>query len=161
LSSSRLRFQTSHVRFSLGFSLALYAVCNALNFDKLSKWFRHGEGLDYPALAAYLVAGLCLFTAFFTLLAHRRTIKPLAIALTITSTAVTYFIAKYGVAIDTSMVQNTVHTDVTEVGQLLSLQMIPYVLFLLALPVLIIWSADITFEPRNHKHRLIQRDAKQ
>jgi len=148
LSSSRLRFQTSHVRFSLGFSLALYAVCNAINFDKLSKWFRHGEGLDYPALAAYLVAGLCLFTAFFTLLAHRRTIKPLAIALTITSTAGTYFIAKYGVAIDTSMVQNTVHTDVTEVGQLLSLQMIPYVLFLLALPVLIIWSADITFEPR-------------
>jgi len=147
LSSSRLRFQTSHLRFCLGFSLALYTICNAINFDKLSKWFRHGDGLDYLALSAYLLAGLCLFTAFFTLLAHRRTIKPLAIALTITSTAGTYFIAKYGVAIDTSMVQNTVHTDVTEVGQLLSLQMIPYVVFLLALPVVIIWSADITFQP--------------
>ena len=148
MSSSRLRFQTSHLRFCIGFPVALYTICNAVNLGKLSKWFRHGDGLDYLSLSAYLVAGLCLFTAFFTLLAHRRTIKPLAIALTIASTAGTYFIAKYGVAIDTSMVQNTVHTDVTEVGQLLSLQMIPYVVFLLALPVLIIWSADITFQPQ-------------
>ena len=148
MSNSRLRFQASHLRFSLGFSAALYAVCNAVNFDKLSRWFRHGDQVDYAALAAYLVAGLCLFTGFFTLLAHRRTIKPFAILLTILSGAGTYFIAKYGVAIDTSMIQNTVHTDVTEVGQLLSLQMLPYVVFLIVLPVLIIWSADITFQPR-------------
>jgi lipid A ethanolaminephosphotransferase len=143
-----MRFQVSHLRFSLGFSVVLYAVCNTINLDKLSKWFRAGDALDSLALSAYLVAGLCLFTAFFTLLAHRRTIKPLAILLTIMSVAGTYFIAKYNVAIDTSMVQNTVHTDVTEVGQLLSLQMIPYVLFLIVLPILIICSADITFAPR-------------
>jgi lipid A ethanolaminephosphotransferase len=125
----------------------LYAVCNTLNIDKLSKWFRHGDGFDYSALCAYLVAGLCLFTAFFTLLAHRRTIKPFAILLTILSAAVTYFIGKYGVAIDTSMVQNTIHTDVTEIGQLLSPRMIPYVVFLMVVPVLIILSADITFQP--------------
>lgn len=146
--STRLRFQTSHIRFSIAFAVLLFAVCNAINLDKLSKWFRQGEGTDYLALSAYLVAGLCLFMAFFTLLAHRRTIKPFAILLTIASAAGTYFIAKYNVAIDTSMVQNTVHTDVTEVGQLLSLQMIPTVLFLVVLPVLIIWSADITFQPR-------------
>jgi lipid A ethanolaminephosphotransferase len=143
-----MRFQVSHLRFSLGFSVLLYAICNTINLDKLAKWFRAGDGLDALALSAYLVAGLCLFTAFFTLLAHRRTIKPLAILLTIASVAGTYFIAKYNVAIDTSMVQNTVHTDVTEVGQLLSLQMIPYVLFLIVVPVAIIWLADITFEPR-------------
>src|SRR6185369_7061196 len=148
LSIARLRFQTSHLRFSLAFCALLFVICNAINFDKLSKWFRQGDGVDWPALSAYLVAGLCLFTFFFTLLAHRRTIKPLAILLTITSCAGTYFIAKYNVAVDTSMVQNTVHTDATEVGQLLSLQMLPYVVFLLALPVLIIWSADITFQPR-------------
>lgn len=145
--NSRLRFQTSHLRFSVGFSVLLYGVCNTINIDRLSKWFRHGDGIDYSALAAYLVAGLCLFMAFFTLLAHRRTIKPFAILLTISSAAGTYFIAKYGVAIDSSMVQNTIHTDVTEVGQLLSLQMIPYVVFLMVLPVLIILSADITFQP--------------
>ena len=148
MSNSRLRFQTSHLRFSLGFSIALYALCNTINMDKLSRWFRHGDSLDYAALTAYLLAGLSLFTAFFTLLAHRRTIKPFAILLTILAAAGTYFIAKYGVAIDSSMVQNTVHTDLTEVGQLLSLQMIPYVVFLIVLPVLITLSADITFQPR-------------
>jgi lipid A ethanolaminephosphotransferase len=143
-----LRFQTSHLRFALGFSVLLFAVCNTINIDKLAKWFRQGDGLDSLALAAYLVAGLCLFTVFFTLVAHRWTIKPFAILLTIASVAGSYFIAKYGVAIDTSMVQNTVHTDVTEVGQLLSWQMIPYVLFLIVVPVLIILSADITFQAR-------------
>jgi len=142
---SRLRFQTSHTRFVIGFSVLLYGVCNAVNFDRLSMWFRQGDGFDYSALCAYLVAGLALFTGFFALLAHRWTIKPLAILLTILSGAVTYFIAKYGVAIDSSMIQNTVHTDVTEVGQLLSWQMIPYVLFLIVLPVLIILQANITF----------------
>jgi lipid A ethanolaminephosphotransferase len=145
--NSRLRLRTSHVRFSVGFSILLYGICNTINIDRLSRWFRQGDGVDYSALGAYLIAGLCLFMAFFTLLAHRRTIKPFAILLTILSAAVTYFIAKYGVAIDTSMVQNTIHTDFTEVGQLMSLQMIPYVVFLVILPVLIILSVDIEFQP--------------
>src|SRR5262249_5009674 len=84
--------------------------------------------------------------AVFTLLAHRWTIKPCAILLTICSGAVTYFIAKYGVAVDTSMVRNAIHTDSTEVGQLMSVQMIPYVAFLIVLPVVVILLADISFE---------------
>lgn len=140
------RFQTSHTKFSVGFAVLLYAVCNTLNIGKLTKWFHRNDGLDYAALSAYLLAGLCLFIAFFALVAHRRTIKASAILLTVVSAAVTYFIAKYNVAIDSSMVLNTLHTDRTEVGQLLSLQMIPYVVFLIIVPVLIILSIDITFE---------------
>ena len=141
------RLQVSHTGFSIGFPLFLYAVCNTLNADKLIKWFRHGDGLDLAALGAYLFAGLCVFTGFFALLAHRLTIKPLAILLTVLSAAATYFIAKYNVAIDSSMVRNTIHTDLTEVGQLLSLQMIPYVIFLMVLPTLVILKVDITFRP--------------
>src|SRR6185503_10409456 len=51
------------------------------------------------------------------------------------------------VAIDSSMVLNTVHTDVTEVGQLLSWRMVPYVVFLMLLPVVVILSIRITFRP--------------
>ena len=61
------------------------------------------------------------------------------------SAAVSYFISKYNVAVDSSMVLNTIHTDATEVGQLLSLQMIPYVVFLMLIPALVILSIDITF----------------
>jgi len=146
-SSEKPRFKVSHSRFSLVFPALLYAVCNALNMDKLVKWFTGQGGLDHAALSAYLLAGLCLFIAFFALLAHRRTIKPLAILFVVLSAAATYFISKYDVAIDSSMLLNAVHTDATEVGQLLSLQMLPYVVLLMILPVSIILSADITFQP--------------
>jgi lipid A ethanolaminephosphotransferase len=144
---STLRFQISHVRFSIVFPVLLYAICNAVDLERLAKWFRHGDRLDYLGLSAYLLAGLCLFVLVFTLLAHRLTIKPLAVLLTVLSATVTYFIAKYGVAIDSSMILNAVHTDSTEVGQLLSLQMLPYGVILMALPVWLIRSADITFAP--------------
>src|SRR6185436_6024992 len=144
---SKLRFQISHVRFSIVFPVVLYAICNTLNLERLAKWFQHGDRVDYLGLSAYLLAGLCLFILIFALLTHRRTVKPVAILLTILSATATYFIAKYGVAIDSSMVLNAVHTDSTEVRQLLSLQMLPYAVMLIAAPVWLILSADITFAP--------------
>ena len=144
---SKLRFQISHVRFSIVFPVVLYAICNTLNLERLAKWFQHGDRVDYLGLSAYLLAGLCLFILIFALLTHRRTVKPFAILLTILSATATYFIAKYGVAIDSSMVLNAVHTDSTEVGQLLSLQMLPYAVMLIAVPVWLILLADITFAP--------------
>jgi lipid A ethanolaminephosphotransferase len=143
----KFRVPISHIRFCIAYPTALFITCNAINIDKLAKWFGQGEQLDHIALCAYLLAGLSLFIVVFTLLAHRLTIKPLAILLTVASAAATYFISKYGVAIDTSMVQNTIHTDTTEVGQLLSLQMIPYGVFLIVLPTLLILAARITFAP--------------
>jgi lipid A ethanolaminephosphotransferase len=144
---SKWRYQVSHVGFAIGFPALLYAICNSLNIDRLARWFRQGDDLDLSALSAYLLAGLSLFIIFFALLSHRLTIKPLAILLTILSAGGTYFIAKYGVAIDSSMVLNAVHTDSREVGQLLSLQMIPYILLLMIVPVLLILPADISFAP--------------
>src|SRR5436190_7362002 len=144
----KLGLRTSHTMFSVVFPVLLFVVCNALNIDKLAKWFYRKDGLDYLALSAYLLAGLCLFIVFFVLLAHRRTTKPLAILLVILSATVTYFISKYNAAIDSSMILNTIHTDPTEVGQLLSLQMIPYVVFLMVVPAIVIASVDITFRPK-------------
>jgi lipid A ethanolaminephosphotransferase len=141
------RFSISHAGFAVVFPLFLFAACNAVNVDKLARWFTARDGVDHAALLAYLLAGLCLFIAFFTLLAHRRAVKPAAIVLVVLSAAATYFISKYDVAIDSSMMLNVVHTDSTEVGQLLSPQMLPYVLFLVILPVLAILAVDVTFQP--------------
>ena len=141
------RFHLSHARFVILYSALLFGICNALNIDKLARWFYANDRLDYLALSAYLLAGLCLLIVVLALLAHRWTIKPLAVILTILSAAAAYFISKYNVAIDSSMVLNTVHTDATEVGQLLSSRMVPYVVFLMVLPVLVILSINITFRP--------------
>lgn len=135
----------SHARFAVLFPLLLFAVCNALNLDRLTRWFRAGDGLDLSAFAAYLLAGSCLFVAFFVLLAHRRTVKPAAILLVASSAVATYFVAKYDVAIDSSMILNSVHTDTVEVGQLASPRMIPYALFLIVLPLAMIVPVEITF----------------
>lgn len=142
--AERPRFRSSHTRFSLLFCGLLYWVCNALNMNKLVQWFPRKDGYDFVALAAYLLAGQCLFLVFFMLLAHRWTVKALAIILLAASATATYFIAKYDVAVDSSMILNTLHTDPTEVGQLLSVQMVPYVL-LIAVPVLIILRLEIAF----------------
>jgi len=138
----------SHAAYCVAFPALLFAACNAVNFGKISKWFAEKGGTDYVALFSYLLAGLCLFVAFFVLLAHRRTIKPLSILLVALSAAATYFIAKYDVAIDTSMMMNVIHTDSTEVGQLASAQMLPYAAFLVVLPLLAVLSVDVTFQPR-------------
>jgi lipid A ethanolaminephosphotransferase len=135
----------SHPGFTIGFPVLLYAVSNLVNLDKLTRWFRDGDGVDVPALSAYLLAGACAFIAVFALLAHRRTIKPAAVLLVLLSVFATYFIAKYDVAIDSSMLRNALHTDRVEVGQLLSLQMVPYAGLALAACALIILKLEIRF----------------
>jgi lipid A ethanolaminephosphotransferase len=147
MSLSRFRYRISHTGFIVGFCAALYLVCNAINLGRLAPWFRPNASLDVTAFLAYLLAGLCLFIVVFTLLAHRWTLKPFAILLAVLSGLVTYFIAKYGVAIDSSMVRNAIHTDPTEVGQLMTWQMVPWALGLVLLPVLLILRADIVFAP--------------
>lgn len=138
--------RTTHTRFAIVFPLLLYSICNVVNADKLTRWFHGRDGLDAWGLGAYLLVGLCLFVAFFAAFAHRRTTKPLAVALVIVSGAVTYFVAKYDVAIDTSMVRNALHTDATEIGQLLSMQMIPYAVGLVLVPIALILRTEIAFE---------------
>lgn len=137
----------SHITFTVVFTILLYTVSNFLIMEKFSKWFTFRDSLDYTGLLAFLVVGLCLFVSIFILLAHRWTIKPLAILLTILSATATYFISKYDVQIDRTMVMNAFYTDSSEVGSLLSVQMVPYLLFLVLLPILIILSTRITFRP--------------
>lgn len=124
----------------------LYVICNALNFDKITKWFYLKDQIDYITLAAFLIIGLCIFIAVFTLLAHRFTIKPLAIIFIILSAVASYFSAKYDVVIERSMIMNAINTDPDEVHSLLSTQMMPYFLFLILLPILVVLSLQITFE---------------
>ena len=142
----RLSFKLSHTSYSIIFTTLLYVISNALNMDKIVKWFHLGNGIDYAALIAYLLFGLCVFIIFFMLLAHRWIIKPLSIILIISSAAATYFIAKYNVAIDRTMIMNLVYTDSSEVSSLLSVQMLPYVLFLMVLPIYLVLKVEITFE---------------
>ncbi len=145
------KISLSYTSFALFFTTLLYVIWNAINIDKIDKWFHVGDAIDYASLVAYLIFGLGIFIAFFVLLAHRWTTKPAAIFFIIVSAAASYFISKYNVAIDRSMVLNTLHTDPVEATGLLSVQMIPYVLFLVILPIILLLKTQITFHrPLRH-----------
>jgi lipid A ethanolaminephosphotransferase len=149
--SKSKKLDLSYTSFSLLFTTTLYVIWNSINIDKIDKWFHLGKDIDYTSLLAFLTFGLCFFIAFFVLLAHRWTVKPVAIFFIIVSAAASYFIAKYNVAIDGSMVLNTLHTDPVEATGLLSVQMIPYLIFLILLPILVISRLRITFHrPLRH-----------
>jgi len=143
---TNIRPEVSHTSFSIIFTTLLYVTCNALNFDKIVKWFYLGDSINYSALFAYYLFGLALFIAFFLLFAHRWTIKPLAFIIIILSAAATYFSSKYNVVLDSSMVMNTLNTDYIEVRGLLTTQMIPYLIFLIILPGIAVYAVDITFQ---------------
>lgn len=140
-----INIRISHISYTLIFTAFVYIIYNAINIDKIVKWFPMGGSIDYGGLAAYLMVGFCLFVAFFILFAHRWTIKPASVLVIISSATVTYFISKYNVAIDRTMVMNSLHTDYTEVTGLLSKQMIPYIFFLIIIPVFVVLNIEITF----------------
>ncbi len=142
---SRWTVSVSHIWFSVLFTTSLFVVCNVLTIDRIIEWFPLGDGTDYAGLIAFLVFGLCISIATFVLFAHPWTIKPVAAILLVLSGAATYFIAKYNVAIDRTMLLNVVHTDPTEVKSLLSVSMFPYVFFLILLPIGLLTRIDIRF----------------
>ena len=133
------------------FITTLYVVCNIINFDKISKWFLVGNEIDFIPLFAYFVLGWALSIVVFTLLAQRWIIKGFSIFLLLSSTAAAYFISKYDVAVDKSMIMNVLYTDPKEISGLLSIQMLPYIIFMALIPTLLIIKVKIVYKkPLRH-----------
>lgn len=140
------KLQFSHTSFALLYSALTYIAYNALNFSKIAKWFYFKDHIDYLGITAFAGFGFCIYAAFFLLISTRKTTKFFAILMVILSCTATYFINKYNVAIDRSMLMNTINTDPSEVHSLLSFSMIPYILFLIILPIFLIAKTKITFQ---------------
>lgn len=98
------------------------------------------------AFLSFLFAVLQLFIGP---LCWRLFIKPLAVFLILSSSAISYFMQSYGIVIDKSMVQNLFQTDVAEVGELLSVGLVWHLLLTGILPALCfaIWPIK-TLPPR-------------
>ena len=113
---------------------------------------------DSHALVLRLAFGvllLCAFNIVLTLLAFRRTLKPLLATLFIVSAGVAYFMSQYGVLIDIGMLRNTVETNVTEVRDLLSLKLFVYLFLLGVVPTFILFKTPIKF--RSLPRELLQK----
>ena len=143
------RFQLSHTRFVIIFPALLFGTCNALNIRQAGQVvLREGRAWTIWPCPPTCLPDLCLFIVVFALLAHRWTIKPLAVVLTIAERGSDVFHRQvqrrhrqlHGV-------EHRPHRRRRKSGNCCRCSMVPYVVFLMVLPVLIILSIDITFRP--------------
>jgi len=95
------------------------------------------------ALGALAMSLLALTWACLCLLVWPRWRKPAGLLLLLTATASSYFMQRYGVVIDPSMLANVAQTDSREVWDLLSWTMLPALLFGVVLPVGWLWTQPI------------------
>lgn len=114
-----------------------------------------GDGKALLLRVAFGVLLLCAFNIVLTLLAFRRTLKPIVITLFVVSAGVAYFMNQYGVLIDIGMLRNTVETNVTEVRDLLSLKLFAYIVLLGVVPSFILLRMPIKF--RSLPRELLQK----
>ena len=141
----KINFQISHINYALLFCALMYFSCNILIIDQFVKWFLLKDKIDYIGLSAFFTLGFAVFAIFFLLISHPKTTKFFSIILCILSTISVYFIKKYDISIDRTMLMNAIYTDTSEVHSLLSKQMIPYFVFLCIIPIILILKTQIIF----------------
>ncbi len=91
----------------------------------------------------------------FTLISSRYTLKPILIFTLMVSSFTSYFMNSYHVVIDSSMIQNSMQTDLHESLDLFSMKLILYVLFLGILPSYFVYKSKL--EVLNFKETLISK----
>jgi len=95
-----------------------------------------------------LAVGITSLIVFLlSLVCSKYTTKPLLIILLLISSLTAYFMDTYNVVIDDIMIQNMVETNWAETSDLLSLNLLYYLLFLGILPSVLIYRIKITAFP--------------
>jgi lipid A ethanolaminephosphotransferase len=100
-----------------------------------------------PVQFGMLLMLVCALTASLALLNFRHVIKPVLIVLVLVTSVANYFMTRYGIAIDWSMVQNVMETDRREGTELLGVGMLATLALTGVLPAAAIATTRITFRP--------------
>lgn len=125
-------------------------VVVAYNISFWKRFYEATGGISADNIILFVAAFLILvlvFNAFLTLLTFRPIIKPVLIALFLATSAATYFMTHYGIAIDAAMIQNMFETDTREATELASWRMAFMIVLLGLLPSLVVWRAKLDFPP--------------
>ena len=129
----------SQVYLVLFVGVFLTLTGNFTFFEKTMQIYPFSENwLFITSLFLFLFSFLA---AILLLLCFRWTVKPILIFLLLVSSMLTYSTHNYGIVFDQNMITNTFETDVSELGDLLSIEFILYVCFLGLLPSYFVWAA--------------------
>jgi lipid A ethanolaminephosphotransferase len=105
------------------------------------------NGLNIIYIISMIFVFMAVVIFLFTLVSSRYTTKPILILVLIVSSFTAYFMDTYHVVIDSEMIRNTLQTNLDESGDLFSLELVLYILFLGILPSLFIYKLEIIYKP--------------
>lgn len=88
-----------------------------------------------------------IFVLVLSAVCHRALVKPLIIFFLLLSSALAYFMNKYGTVFDYHMISNILETDRAEASDLFNLQLVLYVAVLGILPSLLIYYVRLEHPP--------------
>lgn len=129
----------------LGASVFLLTACNA-TFWRTFFSATGGLGLSHlPLHLGSFALLVLLFNACLNLINFRFIVKPVLVVLFMATSATYYFMNEYGTAIDKSMIQNLLETDVHEALELLNWKLLLTITLLGILPSLLVWRTQIVF----------------
>ena len=92
---------------------------------------------------ALFVGLAALHFALVAPFAHRRVLKPLLALLIVVSAFALYYIRRYGVYLDPTMLRNVLRTDFHEARELLAPALLPHLLGYAVLPLVLLWRVQV------------------
>ena len=110
-----------------------------------------GRRLDDPGswlfgACAFLLL-LVIHFVVLSLVSTRRTVRPLLTVLLLGTAAASYFMGRYAVFLDPTMLRNLLHTDTAEARDLLAWDMLPHLTLQAVLPIWLLWRIRISDRP--------------
>lgn len=96
------------------------------------------------ALGIGLVA---LHVLLLGLVATRWTLKPLLALLVVATAFASYYMQRYGIYLDPSMLRNVMRTDPAEAGELFTWALLPHLVVHALLPLLLLWRVRLVRRP--------------
>jgi lipid A ethanolaminephosphotransferase len=102
-----------------------------------------GTWHGWAFLASLAVFLFAITVLLLSLLCHRFLTKPLLIGLLLLAAVASYYMSRYNIVIDTTMLTNALHTDLKEINDLLSLGLVSKLLLLGLLPAYLIYRTRI------------------
>lgn len=138
---------------------SLYWVlsANSLFFEAALEGRSWTEGATWGFLAALALGLFGLHVLLLSLVAYRRTIKPVLSLLLISAAAGSWFMQSYGIYLDPTMVRNVLRTDVAEARELWSGALLIHLLIYAGLPLLLLHKVQIA--PQGWRRALLRRVA--
>lgn len=135
--------QVSTATLTLGASLFFALACNGSFLAGALAGRSWSERSTWVFAGALLVMLVCLHVLVLSLVMHRAIARPLLSMLVIATAFATYYMQRYRVFLDPSMLRNVLATNPAEAGELLGWGLLPHLLLYAAVPLAVLWRIEV------------------